>query len=233
MDLPESIARRAAMPSVPADRAVETVATRKYDDFVELVPRIKEGERQAMEELYALHRKGLDGALRLLGDQKVDHVHDTFLEFVDAIRKDTLRDPTRVMGFARVIGRRKAWHTIEVWNRERTNEADLGEFQPRETHQSTEEMLLAEERQLIAKRALAQLPSTAREILERFYILEQSKEQICCEMGLTETQFRLAKSRAKAAFARDGRRLEWPRLRATCSFCKERVQSLALLNCVA
>lgn len=210
------------MPSSPADPAIESVATAGYDDVAKLVPRIKEGDRQAMEELYALLRKGLGGAHRILGGQKVDRVHDTFWDVVLAIRKGILRDPTRVIGFARVIGCRKAWHTMNVRNRERTNEADLGEFQPRETRQSTEEMLLAEERQLIAKRALAQLPLAAGEILERFYILEQSKEQICREMGLSETQFRLAKSQAKAALARDGRRLERPRLHATCSFCTER-----------
>ena len=37
-----------------------------------------------------------------------------------------------------------------------------------------------------------------REILLRFYLDEQSRDQICAEMGLTETQFRLLKSRAKA-----------------------------------
>jgi DNA-directed RNA polymerase specialized sigma24 family protein len=179
------------MPSSPADPAIESVANAEYDDFVKLVPRIKEGEQQAMEELYAFLKKGLGGALRTLGEQKVDHLHDTFLDVVEAIRKDTLRDPARVMGFATVIGRRNAWHTMKVWNCERTTEADLGDLQPRETRQSTEEMLLAEEHQLIAKRALAELPSAAREILERFYILGQSKEQICREMGLTETQFPL------------------------------------------
>ena len=35
----------------------------------------------------------------------------------------------------------------------------------------------------------------------RFYLYEQSQDQICAEMGLTETQFRLLKSRAKTRFA--------------------------------
>jgi DNA-directed RNA polymerase specialized sigma24 family protein len=45
-----------------------------------------------------------------------------------------------------------------------------------------------------------------REILTRFYLYEQTQEQICREMDLTETQFRLLKSRAKARFAELGRR---------------------------
>jgi DNA-directed RNA polymerase specialized sigma24 family protein len=45
-----------------------------------------------------------------------------------------------------------------------------------------------------------------REILTRFYLLEQSQEQICEEMGLNDTQFRLLKSRAKQRFSDEGRR---------------------------
>ena len=45
-----------------------------------------------------------------------------------------------------------------------------------------------------------------REILTRFYLLEQPQEQICQEMSLTDTQFRLLKSRAKARFGTLGRR---------------------------
>ena len=46
-----------------------------------------------------------------------------------------------------------------------------------------------------------------REILIRYYLLEQTQEEICSEMNLTETQFRLLKSRAKARFGELGRRV--------------------------
>jgi RNA polymerase sigma-70 factor, ECF subfamily len=45
-----------------------------------------------------------------------------------------------------------------------------------------------------------------REILTRFYLYEQSQEQICEEMELSETQFRLLKSRAKARFGEIGKK---------------------------
>jgi RNA polymerase sigma-70 factor, ECF subfamily len=41
--------------------------------------------------------------------------------------------------------------------------------------------------------------------LTRFYVDEQSQDLICSEMGLTETQFRLLKSRAKARFGELGK----------------------------
>ncbi len=46
--------------------------------------------------------------------------------------------------------------------------------------------------------ALGRLAGREREILMRFYLEERTKEQICEEMDLTLTQFRLLKWRAKA-----------------------------------
>ncbi len=41
-----------------------------------------------------------------------------------------------------------------------------------------------------------------REVLVRFYVQEQDAAEICRTMDLTETQFRLLKSRAKARLTR-------------------------------
>ena len=43
-------------------------------------------------------------------------------------------------------------------------------------------------------------------LFRSFYLREQSQEQICEEMKLTETQFRLLKSRAKARFGELGKK---------------------------
>jgi RNA polymerase sigma-70 factor, ECF subfamily len=53
---------------------------------------------------------------------------------------------------------------------------------------------------------LASLSQRGRDILERFYLKEQTQEQICQEMSLSETQFRLLKARAKARFGEIGRK---------------------------
>jgi hypothetical protein len=49
-----------------------------------------------------------------------------------------------------------------------------------------------------------------REVLHRFYLLEQPPEQIQIEMGMTETQFRLTKQRAKSRFGELGKKLLTP-----------------------
>lgn len=63
-----------------------------------------------------------------------------------------------------------------------------------------------QQRTQLLKRVLDELCNRDREILTRFYLYEQSQDQICLEMALTETQFRLLKSRAKARFGELGRK---------------------------
>jgi RNA polymerase sigma-70 factor, ECF subfamily len=53
----------------------------------------------------------------------------------------------------------------------------------------------------MAQGLIASLSSRQREILVRFYVEEQSVTEICTAMDLTETQFRLLKSQAKARLA--------------------------------
>src|SRR5262249_16509520 len=53
---------------------------------------------------------------------------------------------------------------------------------------------------------LRDLSSRDREVLTRFYLYEHSQEQICEDMKLSETQFRLLKSKAKARFGELGKR---------------------------
>jgi hypothetical protein len=51
------------------------------------------------------------------------------------------------------------------------------------------------------------MPARDREVLTRFYLQEQTVSQIAEEMSITETQFRLIKSRAKARFSELGRKM--------------------------
>jgi hypothetical protein len=48
-------------------------------------------------------------------------------------------------------------------------------------------------------KALGRLPDRHREIIRRFYFLDQTPEFICIEMGITPTQFETGKASAKSA----------------------------------
>jgi RNA polymerase sigma factor (sigma-70 family) len=72
--------------------------------------------------------------------------------------------------------------------------------------QNPEQEAILRQKTALMKTVLESLNQRDRDILVRFYLMEQSQEQICREMSLTETQFRLLKSRAKAKFGEIGKK---------------------------
>jgi RNA polymerase sigma factor (sigma-70 family) len=69
-----------------------------------------------------------------------------------------------------------------------------------------EQQAIARQKKELMKSVLESLSKRDRDILVRFYLNEESQEKICEEMSLTETQFRLLKSRAKARFGEIGKK---------------------------
>jgi RNA polymerase sigma-70 factor (ECF subfamily) len=204
--------------SVVADEKLEAgvrpESTGRAVDLVGLVARIKCDDSTGMEELYQLLTRGFRfHLLRNLGVQEMDDkVHDTFLIVVRAIRRGKLREPERLMGFVRTVVRRQvAEHINRTVQRRRDDVhrdvvvrvADMGRNpEQNQAHRQEVEFM---------GQVLRELSNREREILTRYYLLEETKEQIRAGMGLTETQFRLLKTRAKNRFGDLGkRRLQHP-----------------------
>ena len=178
-------------------------------DWASLVARIREGDEGAMEELYYRFGRGVRYSFfRHLGPQDLDDkIHDTFLIVVQAIRRGELRDPDRLMGFVRTIVRRQVAAHIEDVVHARRDETPIEPMTPIPDHANTaEEQMLWDEQVRVMMGTLESMPTRDRELLTRFYLHDESQEQICSEMNLTDTQFRLFKSRAKARFGERGRR---------------------------
>lgn len=174
-----------------------------------LVSRIQDGEPEAMEELYRIFSRGIRFYLcRQLGPQELDDkVHDTFLIVVQAIRRGELREPERLMGFVRTIVRRQvAAYIDEVVQSRREDGGDIMDDVIPDSRRNPEQSLAFRQKIELMKSILRGLGERDREILTRFYINEQTQEQICKELDLSDTQFRLLKSRAKARFGALGRR---------------------------
>jgi DNA-directed RNA polymerase specialized sigma subunit len=70
----------------------------------------------------------------------------------------------------------------------------------------SEEAAILRQRIGLIRQVLGKLADRDKEILTRFYVDEQTPDQICSEMGLTETQYRLMKSRAKTRFGELGKK---------------------------
>lgn len=183
----------------------------EIQDWAQLVARIHNGDRAAMEELYNIFGKGIRYFLmRNLGaDELDDKVHDCFVIVAQAIRNGELRDPARLMGFVRTVVKRRIAAAIDVAVTNRRTQVDYEEtlFAVSDWKDDPERSLLRRQRADIARRVMKGISRRDREILDRFYVQDQTQEQICEEMGLSYNQFRLLKSRAKARFGELGKRL--------------------------
>ena len=178
-------------------------------DWQELVKRIQRGDESGMEDLYRLFARGIRFYLcRQLGVQELDDkVHDTFLIVVQAIRRGDLREPDRLMGFVRTVVRRQVAAHIDQVVHSRRDELhlDVG-VRVVDGRRNPEQNMAFQQKVDFMLEVLRQLSVRDGEILTRFYLHEETQEEICDEMNLSETQFRLLKSRAKARFGELGRR---------------------------
>jgi RNA polymerase sigma-70 factor (ECF subfamily) len=187
-------AETAPDPPVPGLAATDNAEA--YAGWVDLVERIRTGEIDGMAELYHLFSRGIRFYLcRQLGPQELDDkVHDTFVVVVQAIRKGELREPQRLMGFVRTIVRRQVAAHIDKVVHSRREQMDLdATIRIADPRGNPEEAAIFRQRVDLIRRVLGELAERDREILTRFYLHEQSQEEICSEMALTETQFRLLK----------------------------------------
>jgi len=184
-------------------------AAGSYAALIDLVERIRSGRTDGMAELYQLFSKGIRFYLcRQLGPQELDDkIHDTFVVVVQAIRRGELREPERLMGFVRTVVRRQVAAHIDKVVQSRRDQLDMeSTVRIADPRGNPEDAAIFHQRNDLIQRVLRELGKRDREILTRFYLREQSQDQICLEMSLTETQFRLLKSRAKARFGELGKK---------------------------
>jgi RNA polymerase sigma factor (sigma-70 family) len=166
-----------------------------------LIERVATGDPAATQELYEAlaplrhyfsHRIGVADC--------EDAYHQVILKVIVAIRKRSLRQPERLLGYVYTLASRyladrwaSPWHHAS--DDDGSGDAVLSDPAP-----SPETQLARRERVAIARRILEGFPDRDREILIRFYLKEQRHEQIEQEMGITSSAFRQLKSRAKLRF---------------------------------
>jgi RNA polymerase sigma-70 factor, ECF subfamily len=202
LTIPEEMSPKAG--SEPEDPEVSAVS-----EWTSLVDSIRAGDQDAMTQLYTTFGRGVRYYLsRQLGAQEIeDKVHDTFLVVLGAIQRGELREPDRLMGYVRTVVRRLVATHIDRLVEERKERTDLEDgFLMADERVDPEGDALRRQKVEIMEQVLHTISHRDREILRRFYLYEQPQEQICREMGLNDTQFRLLKSRAKQRFAELGKR---------------------------
>lgn len=173
-----------------------------------IVASIQAKDNSGVEELYRACCGGTRYYLcRHLGSADLDdRVQDVFLAVWQAIRRHGLRTPESLDSFVRTVARRGISKQIKSRVAARNEQVQLSRDIP--TRDLTpEQRVIAREHEAIAVAALLDCPAKDKEILTRFYLMEQTATDIGRIMNLSPTQFRLLKSRAKARFSERGKQL--------------------------
>jgi putative toxin-antitoxin system antitoxin component (TIGR02293 family) len=128
---------------------------------------------------------------------------DAVLETLAVVEQST--PPPLLNAYRRVVQRQVAAHIEGVAHIDSPPEVGTDGSQIGANRNPRTEGIQHENVELIHK-VLGELTERDREVLTRFYLSEQSEEEICRAMSLTEVQFRLLKSQAKARFSELGKR---------------------------
>ncbi len=169
-----------------------------------LVDQIRAGSRAAEEELVSRYRRGIRFLLgRSVSDRTAsdDLFQETFRLALEKIRAGEVRDPARLSGFmcglarnlsANHFGRRK----LQLARNASSQEAEGDPAEP-----SALDELVRREQAAFAHRVLAELPSERdRQILQRFYVADDTKDDICESLGVSSLHFNQILFRARERF---------------------------------
>ena len=175
------------------------------DPSVELVHRIVSGDPAAEAELVRRFSRALTFLLkRLTRDETAaeDLYQETFRLVIEKVRGGELRDAERLPGFVssmarnlflgsvRRSGRRQKWH----------GDAETTETAP-DPAPGQLTKLLAQERAAAVRQVLAELKNDRdREILSRYYIADEKKEDICSDLELSDLHFNRVLFRARQRY---------------------------------
>jgi RNA polymerase sigma-70 factor (ECF subfamily) len=170
----------------------------------ELVSRIRSGDRQAEDELVRRYARGVSGIIARAGCDPgmiEDVCQDTLRITIEKVRRGDIREPDRLSGFIASLARNLVTtHFRQAGTRGPRVLIDSSGDGPIEPA-SQLQRLLEEERAQMVRKVLSEMSSERdRQVLYRYYLAEEDKDQICADLGLTALQFNLVLFRARERF---------------------------------
>ncbi|HTD24666.1 MAG TPA: sigma-70 family RNA polymerase sigma factor [Terriglobales bacterium] len=170
----------------------------------DLVRRILAGEPSAEEELVCRYTRGVTIIVRrIVKDPSVteDLCQETFRLVLEKVRRGDLREAERLSGFVCSLARNLAIDYFRQAARRETLE-DMEATRPLPDPAPDQlSLLLQKEKAKAIRQVLKELKSERdREVLYRFYIAEEEKDQICADLGLSSLHFNRVLYRARERF---------------------------------
>jgi len=171
--------------------------------LTELVARIRAGDREAEAEFVRRYLRGVGVIIRhACSDRSAweDLTQDTLRLSLEKIRAGAVREPERLSGFVASLARNLV---VEHARRTKGREAAAGDDAGvvADPAAGPLDRLLQDERDAMVRRLLDELPTERdREILRRYYLDEQDKDEICSALGLTKEHFTKVLFRARQRY---------------------------------
>jgi RNA polymerase sigma-70 factor (ECF subfamily) len=183
---------------------VETIVIDKTEIGIELVNRIRAGDRQAEAELVECYKRVVMSIIsRKVADTAVadDLYQETFCIILEKIRNGEVRELEKLSGFVCGVARNRVIKYFQCAKRQRgLVEVEETAFLPHPASNQLEQLLQKEEANIV-RRILKEMTSERDiQVLFRFYLAEHDKEQICEDLGLTSLQFNLVLHRARERY---------------------------------
>jgi RNA polymerase sigma-70 factor, ECF subfamily len=171
-----------------------------------IVESLMAGEPADLEQVYKACQTLRYYLYRRIGPEHAeDAYHDVVVGVSVALKRYAVQKPESLESYARAVAYRTIVKYVRGAIRGRTQHLVADDGLLRDPSSTPEEAAISSQNRAIAASVLKELSERDRQVLIRFYIREESAEEIQREMKLTPTQFRLIKSRAKARFGELGK----------------------------
>lgn len=169
------------------------VKASKETDWADWIWQITLGNATAEEELFRRYKDGIAIIIgRIVHNESVteDLSQETFRISLEKIRDGDVREPKRLSGFICGVARNLALDYVRKMRRLTNQEEVFDAEQIRDPQPDQFEQLWRKERAEIVRKVINDIKvDRDREVLFRYYIAEEDKDQICADLSLTSHQF--------------------------------------------
>ena len=183
---------------------METLAINEAGHETDFVSRIMAGDRQAESELIDSYGRGVRIIIRRAGGDATivdDLSQETFRIVLEKTRRGDIREPEKLSGFIRSVARNLVIeHFRRVARQESLIDTEAARLLTHSTPDQLERLLKKEKAGLVWQVLKEMRNERDIQVLLRYHLAEDTKEQICEDLGLTSLQFNLVLHRARERY---------------------------------
>lgn len=183
---------------------MKVIRPNNESELVSLVSRIIAGDDAAEHELVSRYTRGIKVIIdRIVRNPTVteDLSQETFRIVLEKLRHGDLRQPERLSGFVCSVARNAARDHMRRATRYFWIEGDAGVQDIPDPAPDQLDEVLRKERAEVVHQVINELSlDRDRQLLLRHFILEENKDKICKDLGITRIKFNYVIYRAVARF---------------------------------